>query len=172
MKRFCIVFLCVLFSSVSIFAQDMKYRELKKLYDYRDYDPTVVQYHSPVWSGVASLFIPGLGQMVCGSVGRGFAYLGGCAGCYVLMYGGFMSGWLAHEKVLAGVLMTAGCIGSLTLEICAIVDAVRLAKVKNMYENDRRRKHRLDMQLYPSVGCFQTSDGIHATPGMTLAFKF
>ena len=54
---------------------DMKYKELKKIYNYRMYVPTLYDRHSPAWSVVASFFIPGLGQMVNGSVGRGFAWL-------------------------------------------------------------------------------------------------
>ena len=149
----------------------MKYRELKKIYDFREYVPTLVQYHSPAWSGVASLFIPGLGQMVCGSVGRGFAFLGGAAGCYIVMYSGLISGF-AGEGILGQTLLCAAFAGLLAVDIGAIVDAVRVAKVKNMYENDLRRKYSFDMKLYPSVGYVRSPDGLQPAPGMTLAFRF
>ena len=46
------------------------------------------------------------------------------------------------------------------------------AKVKNMYENDLRRKYSFDMKLYPSVGCIRSADRLQPAPGMTLAFRF
>ena len=149
----------------------MKYKELKKIYDYKEYVPGLVQNYSPAWSGVASFFIPGLGQMVCGSVGRGFAFLGGAVGCYTVMYSGALLGF-AGESAVGQVLMCVASAGALAIEICSIVDAVRMAKVKNMYENDLRRKYSFDMKLYPSVGCVRSADGLQPAPGMTLAFRF
>lgn len=149
----------------------MKYKELKKIYNYKEYVPGLVQNYSPAWAGVASFLIPGLGQMVCGSVGRGFAYLGGVVGCYTVMYSGAFMGF-AGESAVGQILMCAASAGALAIEICSIVDAVRVAKVKNMYENDLRRKYSFDMKLYPSVGCIRSADGLQPAPGMTLAFRF
>ena len=149
----------------------MKYRELKQIYDYRDYVPSFVEYHSPVWSGVASLFIPGLGQMICGSVGRGLGFLLGTVGGYSLMYSGMITGF-AGDGVLGQSLMCAASVAMLSLEICAIVDAVRVAKVMNMYEADLRGRYSFDLDLYPSVEYTLTSSGVKPAPGLTLALKF
>lgn len=149
----------------------MKYRELKQIYDYRDYVPSFVEYHSPVWSGVASLFIPGLGQMICGSVGRGLGFLLGTVGGYSLMYSGMITGF-AGDGVLGQSLMCAASVAMLSLEICAIIDAVRVAKVMNMYEADLRGRYSFDLDLYPSVEYTLTSSGVKPAPGLTLALKF
>lgn len=63
---------------------NMKYKQLKRIYNYKEYEKTLADRYSPVWSGVASFFIPGLGQMISGEVGRGFAYLGGHVGGMIL----------------------------------------------------------------------------------------
>ena len=147
----------------------MKYKELKNIYDYRDYIPGLVQTYSPAWSGVASWVIPGLGQMVCGSVGRGFAYLGGYAGCYLVTVFGAV---LSYDTAFGGIMALAGCAGMLTVNICSIVDAVRMAKVKNMYMNDLRRKYSFELDLYPSVNYVQTGSSLQPAAGLTLALKF
>ena len=60
----------------------------------------------------------------------------------------------------------------LTIDICAIVDAVRVAKVKNMYEQDLRKKYTFDVDFHPSVNYIQTANGVQPTAGLTLALKF
>ena len=152
-------------SSLAV-APMMKYKEMAKVYDYRLYQKSLYDRYSPVGSGVASLFIPGLGQMICGEWGRGFAYLGGHVGCYML------TGISAIAESDTLVLM--GIAGLLAIDICAIVDGVRVAKVKNMYMEDLRKSgyYGLDVDLYPSVNYVRTASGVQPTAGMTLALRF
>lgn len=144
----------------------MKYKEMAKVYDYRLYQKSLYDRYSPAGSGVASFFIPGLGQMICGEWGRGFAWLGGHVGCYML------TGISAIAESDTLVLM--GIAGLLAIDICSIVDGVRVAKVKNMYMEDLRRSgyYGLDVDLYPSVNYVHTASGIQPTAGMTLALRF
>lgn len=144
----------------------MKYKEIAKVYDYRLYQKSLYDRYSPAGSGVASFFIPGLGQMICGEWGRGFAYLGGHVGCYML------TGISAIAESDTLVLM--GIAGLLAIDICAIVDGVRVAKVKNMYMEDLRKSgyYGLDVDLYPSVNYVRTTSGVQPTAGMTLALRF
>lgn len=144
----------------------MKYKEMAKVYDYRLYQKSLYDRYSPAGSGVASFFIPGLGQMICGEWGRGFAWLGGHVGCYMLT--GISA--IAESDTLA--LMSIA--GLLAIDICAIVDGVRVAKVKNMYMEDLRRSgyYGLDVDLYPSVNYVRTTSGVQPTAGMTLALRF
>ena len=144
----------------------MKYKEIAKVYDYRLYQKSLYDRYSPAGSGVASFFIPGLGQMICGEWGRGFAYLGGHVGCYML------TGISAIAESDTLVLM--GIAGLLAIDICAIVDGVRVAKVKNMYMEDLRKSgyYGLDVDLYPSVNYVRTASGVQPTAGMTLALRF
>lgn len=148
----------------------MKYSELKNLYDYRDWYAAPGDKYSPVWSGVASLFIPGLGQMICDEAGRGLAWLGGAVGCSAAYYIGIL---LAFAECPAGfALFYAAPLGMIAVNICSIIDAVKVAKVKNMYFQDLRSQYSLDVELYPSVNCVQTATGIRPAAGLTLAIRF
>ena len=152
-------------SSLAV-APMMKYKEMAKVYDYRLYQKSLYDRYSPAGSGIASFFIPGLGQMICGEWGRGFAYLGGHVGCYML------TGISAIAESDTLVLMSIA--GLLAIDICAIVDGVRVAKVKNMYMEDLRKSgyYGLDVDLYPSVNYVRTTSGVQPTAGMTLALRF
>lgn len=201
MKKFIFIITLVMATSVSAFAQyndttrepvdgiemGMKYKQLKNIYNYKQYTESLDDRYSPVWSGVASFLIPGLGQMVSNELGRGFAWLGGAVASSVVVGVGSSlslgSAALQQENpntdVNTTAYMTAGTVlslvGSLALiavDVCAIVDAVRVAKVKNMYEQDLRKKHALDVQLHPSVNYVNTSNGVKPTAGFTLALNF
>ena len=157
----------------------MKYKELKNLYNFREYTPALADRYSPAWSGVASFFIPGLGQMICNEVGRGFAFLGGAVGGSILapvvmFYGATVttSGQiveLAPGSVIAGLAISAGVAA---LDIIAIIDGVRVAKVKNMYEQDLRKAYSLEMNVYPSVNYAVIGNTCQPIAGITLAVRF
>lgn len=147
----------------------MKYSELKNLYDYYDYSSAPGDKYSPLWSGVASLFIPGLGQMLCDEVGRGLAWLGGSVGCVAAWYLGFIWAWYSPTGI---PLFYAAPLGIIAVNIGSIIDAVKVAKVKNMYFQDLKSQYSLDVELYPSVNCVQTATGIRPAAGLTLAVRF
>lgn len=161
----------------------MKYKELKHLYDYRNYFSGYGGRWNPALMGVCSWLIPGLGQMISGEVGRGFAWLGGSIGCYVMIgIGGSLVGssyyYVDGQQIvengmssLGTVVTVASVLGLLTVNICAIVDACRVAKVKNMYDYDLRRKA-YSFDLYPSVNYINTAKGMQPAAGLTLALKF
>lgn len=156
----------------------MKYRTLKNIYNYKDYVKSDIAKHSVGGCAVASLFIPGLGQMICNEVGRGFAWFGGSVASYVVMGigSGFAQAGDTYKNSKAAntgtTLMLIGLTSMLAIDVCAIVDAVRVAKVKNMYENDLVKKYTWDVDLYPSVNYIETASGIQPTAGLTFALKF
>ena len=168
---------------VADLAPGMKYRELKHLYDYREYDSRYGDRWNPALMGVCSWIIPGLGQLIAGEVGRGFAWLGGSVGCYVLM--GIGTGLAAssyvydangeyYESSSAGAgtaLIVASVLGLIAVDICAIVDACRVAKVKNMYNEDLYR-HKYSFDLHPSVNYIRSAKGMQPAAGLTFAMKF
>lgn len=147
----------------------MKYKQLKKYYDHKAYVPSTSDPYNPMWSGIASFFIPGLGQMICGEVGRGFAYLGGVAGCMVLTVVG---GALSTTTSFGLPVCTASAVGILALEISSIVDAVQVARVLNMYERDLRALSAVDVKLYPSLNYIPMGKVFQPTAGLTLAVNF
>lgn len=158
--------------------QGMKYKEIKKLYNHKEYVETLEDRYAPGWAGAASFFIPGLGQMISREVGRGFAWLGGSAACALVS--GLGSGFVAlgeeegnsAMEVTGTILSAVGSLSLLAVDVCAIVDAVRVAKKKNMYEQDLRKTYALDVDFHPSVNYIQTPNGAQATAGFTLALNF
>ena len=146
----------------------MKYSELKDLYNYKEYIRGLIQNHNPTGVGVASFFIPGLGQMICGEGWRGTAFLGGWLGASVLQALALQYSF-DHDTEILYLLGTATTLG---IKIWSIVDATRVAKVKNMYERDLMRTYSINVDLHPSVNYIKTSTGIQPTAGLTLAMRF
>ena len=159
----------------------MKYSELKHLYNYQDWYSGYGDRYNPALMGVCSWIIPGLGQMISGEIGRGFGWLGGSVGCYLLIGIGASVNFSAYSDydggyndamAAAGTIITlAGYLGLLTVDVCAIVDACRVAKVRNMYEQDLRRQN-WSLELRPSVDCIMMPGGMQPTTGLTLAMRF
>lgn len=159
----------------------MKYKELKSIYNHRDWTSAPDDRYDPEWMSICSFIIPGLGQMICGEVGRGFGWFGGAAGCWALMglgagleaYGETMyDGAPNSAMVTAGAILSiAACIGLGTIEVCSVIDATRVAKVKNMYDRDLRQRN-YSLNLYPSVDCVKMASGVQPTAGLTLAMRF
>ena len=153
---------------------NMKYKQIKDLYNPKEYVKTLGDRYSPGWSGVASFFIPGLGQMICGEVGRGFAFLGGTIGGYILAPAIMSAGMDEYGYVSDGAAIGALVVyaGVLALDIWAIVDGVRVAKVKNMYNQDLRKLSSIDINLYPSFNYVKMGTNMQPTAGITLAMTF
>ena len=186
MKRFIVILAIAMASALGASAQvanteltdGMKYKQIKHMYNYKEYSETMYDRYSPAGAGIASFFIPGLGQMISREVGRGFAWFGGAAAAYIITgVGGtcvrsgqyYGASQLENTGAIIGLV---GMVSLLTIDICAIVDAVRVAKVKNMYEQDLRKKYTFDVDFHPSVNYIQTANGVQPTAGLTLALKF
>ena len=76
------------------------------------------------------------------------------------------------DNVAGTVVALVGSVAMLSVDIWAIVDAVQVAKVKNMYYRDVRQKYSLDMKIYPSVGYMPSSSGAQTSVGLALALEF
>lgn len=150
--------------------QGMPYRQYRALYRPSEYVRAPGDRYLPALSGIASYFIPGLGQMICGEVGRGFAFLGATVGAALLPP---VASALAYSSADASFLLSAGVCCFLAVYVWSIVDAVQVAKVKNMYRQDiRRMETQVGMRLYPSVNLFPSPSGERASYGVTLALTF
>ena len=57
--------------------EGMRYRDYKNLYDAKTYVHDAADAVNPVWAGIASFFIPGLGQCISGEWGRGLGFFFG-----------------------------------------------------------------------------------------------
>ena len=136
----------------------------KEYYNHKEYVRGLIQHHNPAGVGVGSYFLPGLGQMICGEGWRGGAYLAGWLASLTCQS-------IAIQQDSEPAYLICAAAGA-AIRICSVVDAVRVAKVKNMYERDLMRMASVDMELYPSVNYIKTSSGIQPAAGLTLAMRF
>ena len=137
-------------STVATLTPGMKYRELKSIYRPSDYVRAPGDPYSPAVSGIVSALIPGLGQMICGEIGRGFAILGVNVGVPVVgVLGTALFSYNSYGAAITGITVTT--LLSLGVYVWNIVDAVQVAQIKNMYRQDLRRAYSFGLDLYPSV---------------------
>ena len=150
----------------------MRYGEYRDFYRASDYVHIPGDPYSPALSGIASAIIPGFGQMICGEVGRGFAILGLSIGVPVIgTVGAILCSGYDHS-VTFGSAVAIVTLGSLAVYVWNIVDAVQVAKIKNMYCRDIRNTYSASLKLYPSVGIIPASGGSRTSVGLTLALNF
>ena len=145
----------------NLIGHGMKYKELKDIYDFREWHGGYEKY-SPLWCGVGSLFIPGLGQICCGEWGRGLGFVG------INVLNNLLSATATtYESALIYTLTGIGvCVWS-------VIDATRVAKVKNMYETDLRSQYsEVSVDFYPSLNPIFQSGDVGVAPGMTLSITF
>ena len=196
MKRIAILFAVVILTATSLSAQivpGMKYRELKKIYNTKEYVKSDVDPYSKGWSGLASFVVPGLGQLICGETGRGLAVFAGdavlgiatsiCANKYISyiqkdadghyikdVQGGFAL-TDEHTAWKWGGAMLGFAAANLAYWIWNICDARDVAKVKNMYYQELQMSP-VEFKMYPSVSYINTSNGYKPVTGMTLSLQF
>lgn len=161
----------------------MKYKELKHIYHYGDWYSVLGNKHNPALMEVYSWLIPGLGQMISDEVGRGLGWFGGAVGCSVFMevgagvsagaeyYNGYDWYYDEGQTITGTVLLLAGSLAMLTVDICAIVDACRVAKVRNVYEQDLKKMN-YSFEQHPSVDYIRIANGVQPTAGLTFAMRF
>ena len=185
MKQKIIFFLLLLGFSISgINAQNYKLN--KQTYDYRMYMPQIGDPYNPTTMGLASFFVPGLGQILCNETGRGLAFLGSSALLSgVTLIGALMSydevttynefgSFTELETNPTGVaIMLTGLAATLAVDIWAIVDATRVAKVNNMYIQDlRKNTSQVKINLMPFVDSNNYLGEHHSSAGLSLNVTF
>lgn len=151
-----------------------QYSVNKTIYNYRDYRPRIGDPYNPGVAGVASVLIPGLGQMLSGETGRGIAFLGGSVGCTILYAVGYavMSADINEDGYYDGAgsgLVIFGALSMLTVDVWAIADAVRVAKINNMafWDSQVPRK---DVQLQPYLGTLPKQNGLAIGLSLNITF--
>ena len=196
MKRILIILVTVVLTATTLSAQvvpGMKYKELKKIYNGKEYVKSEIDPYSKGWSGLASFFVPGLGQLICGETGRGLAVFAGdaalgiatsiCADQYKSYIkkdadGNYIKdvqgGYALTDEGAAwkwGGAMIVLAAGNVAYWIWNICDARDVAKVKNMYYQDLQMSP-VEFKMYPSVSYIKTADGLRPVTGMTLSLLF
>ena len=179
MKKALFIYVILLAFTFNVKAQ--RYSINKDKFDSHQYIPEYDDPYNPGLSGVCSFFVPGLGQMLCGETGRGLAFLGGYAGCAVLFEAGavqFTSNNFGNIENpgysgSSGVgVMLLGLGGMAAIEIWSIFDAVKVAKVNNMYIRSLRRTSSLKLEMSPYVDHLSITNQVSNPIGMTMRVKF
>ena len=197
MKRLFLILAAAVMTASTLSAQvapGMKYRELKSIYNAKDYVKSSNDPHLSGLYGLASAVVPGLGQAVCGEIGRGLAVFAGDAAfgvaATVCVYkfldyvekdanGNYKKdgkGLLVVTDEKAAKKWGYGLIGvaagNMVYWIWNICDAVKVARIKNMYYQDLNGSRAMEFNMYPTVDLAVTSKGAAPVAGMTLSLQF
>ena len=149
----------------------MKYSEYAKLYDPRSYVEQKGDRYSPVWGGIASAIIPGLGQMVNGELGRGFTFFGAYAGCFVLATLGTSN--VSPNNNAGGIISGIAFAGMIATGVWSIVDGVRVGEIKNLYARDTESMSAISVRMDPFFAkAASTTSGQAAAAGLKLTVSF
>jgi TM2 domain-containing membrane protein YozV len=171
MKKLYLIIICLLTLSCAIV--DAQYKINKSRYDYHRYIYQPGDPYNPGSAGVASLIIPGLGQMISGEPGRGLGFFTGCTGFLALsVVGGIING-NAHEGDMDGIpLLLAGLAGAGITWICSIPDAMRVAKVNNLAFRAKYNSN-VSLKVLPYSDIIDPYGFITANPvGITIIILF
>ena len=166
MKKLYLTIASVLILYTAVNAQ---YKTNKLKYDYRTYKHQAGDPYNPGIAGFASLLIPGLGQMSSGAGGRGAAFLGGFVGCITIYAIGSSHYYVDEEGDHGGpVPLYIGLLGALAVDLISVIDAVRVAKVTNLYFRDKYMTS-YSLKVSPYIGSF-SSEKIPL--GLSLKLRF
>ncbi|MBR5075695.1 MAG: hypothetical protein IKX28_01625 [Bacteroidales bacterium] len=155
----------------------MKYKEYKQFYNPRFYVPEVGD-DNPAWIGVASFFVPGLGQAITGHWGRAAAFFGGEVAISMLILSqcyqevSYTKGTVTYGMTKYAIPLI---IADAALVIWNVVDAVRVAKITNMYYQDLRRQRNglaLNLDPYFTLMPDSTPGTLRPTAGLSLRLSF
>ena len=151
----------------------LKYKELRNYYSTANYYGISGDRYSTARC-LLNLLIPGLAQMTMDEGARGAAFM-------LCTYGSAAVGTTVgallletHETQPAGILLIGtSAIAIYTGYIASIVDAVKVAKVKNLYYRDLNGRYSsIDIQCSPYVAPAMTNDGLRPSAGLALCIKF
>ena len=125
--------------------QGLNYRELKKMYSARAYDGREPgDKYSPAGVGIASFFLPGLGQYITGCQ-IGWGILQSTIGGYCLGYGATAM-IFGEDGIGARALAIWAGMG-----IWSACSASKAAKIKNLYYRDLKNQVTYKFELSPYV---------------------
>lgn len=183
MKKLFFLFFILLIVAVNVSAQYYSLNKLK--FDSHQYYPEYGDIYNPILSGACSFFVPGLGQMISGETGRGLAFFGGYLGCIAIFEVGaaqiisnniysngyyYMNSGNNFNKGTGTMLIGLG--GIVFVEIWSIVDAIKVAKVNNMYYRSLRPTSSIKLNLSPYVDHISINNQVTTPVGMTMRVSF
>lgn len=161
----------------------LQYSDLKNIYYAREYKHMPGDPYSPALSAIGSFFIPGLGQFCCGERGRGLGMFAAGAAIDAAMI--FSVTQFVYYIDVDGAIFKdvdeaakwAGAsfgftLGALAYGVICSIDAVNVAKVRNMYSRDLNKLQAVELNVYPSLDFARTQKGATPAAGVTLSMRF
>jgi len=154
----------------------MPYSEYKHFYKSSDYSRQDGDRFSPVASGVSSFFISGLGQMENDQFLKGICMLVGTyglvvAGCFV---GDKMKRADGTSYIKLNGKSYACWAGALAIDVWSICDAIKVAKIKNLYARDCQKiqASTCDIKIMPDLALASAGQNLKPTAGVALVVRF
>jgi len=152
-------------SSIIIGKVPKNIKYLKNKYPIKNYSYQKTDKYSPGLAGVLGL-VPGVGHMYAGEPIRGLLYLGGMGASFFAFVGGYALAW-SGDTFISYPLFFGGAIGVVVIYVCNIIDAVKVAKVKNMIIRDKN----ISFNIIPKIEIKNQFNPIH-TFGLSVSFTF
>lgn len=126
--------------------EGMSFKEYAPYYNHKYYIKQLGDPYSPVWCGIASAIIPGLGECIAGEWGRGLGTFGLNVGLSLIS-----NVCIAEENYTLGYIFYGCALGA---SISSIFDAVIVAKIKNMYWQDiNTQRYSFNLDVEPLLTC-------------------
>ena len=178
MKRFILVLTLAIVAAVSANAQ-VKYKELKSEYSYKNYIAQDEDPYKPGWAGAVSFFVPGASQLVMGETVRGLLFLGGNLVLSTIASDSYQNlvnllavdaegkAYFTDEDAAAGqmLILLASGLASLGVSIWSSIDASHVAKVKNQYYQN--------LHVAPKISLEPMQNGaLKPAAGLSLSYNF
>ena len=160
----------------SIARPGMEYSEYKDYYDPHIYTPRYTDPYSRAWAGAGSFLLTGLGQGIDGEWARagGFfaAYWGFRLAAWATAdYVDFDNGYHVNYSGISALLR----LGATAVKVWSIFNAVRVAKIKNMYYQDLHKGYSgTGFDVKPFLTCTPegTAGVMQPAAGLSLCMKF
>lgn len=191
------LYLIILLALCSVSAQNVfgqSYSINKQTYDHRLYIPEYGDVYDPMLMGAYSAIMPGAGQIIMGETGRGISFMvPGILAYATTIYGGYRwqkessrDFWrragtespdkfstLTDDKNIGPALTIAGVLGIVAINTWAFIDAMKVAKVTNMYLRDVRDGYAtVSLRIDPFVETNTYLGKLNTSMGVSLKVTF
>ena len=192
MKRVTVIIFLLTAVSFFSFAQktDIRYKDVKDKYNSQSYAFSDSDPYKSTLAGVASLFVPGLGQGLCDEWGRTLGIMAtnlvfdaAIAGSvFVSVRGGDLTDSYDYDEAEKGERMYIGglvsaiafLVGQISFNLWNVYDAVKVANTKNLCWRDRNGGlASAQMSFAPSFGLVPEYNGVlNPSAGLSLRVSF
>ncbi len=146
-----------------------QYKVNKHLYNHHDYNSEMEGKYSVAGAGIASLLVPGLGQILSGEAQRGVIFLATEIGTAVLFPIGLVTAFASRSLENLGIfMMLTSMAGVVIIPIVAMTDAIKVARVNNLVWLDAT-KTGTSFRLSPDLKILPNTK---LAPALTLSVTF